>query len=164
MSGVCQEFVRTHSFEEEGWRPWPTGPYEVSNLGRIRRTTATRTTPALHVLRSHADKTTGYLLIGLRDRGGVRKTRYVHIVVAEVFLGPRPDSLVVNHKDGDKANCALWNLEYITHAANVIDGIERAQRRDASVMTYSSSRTWPLSTACTGRRSARSCCDRRGGT
>ena len=122
---------------QQQWRPWPGGPYEVSNLGRIRRTTATRTTCARYVLSPYKEKTTGYLLVGLRDHKGVRKTRHVHVVVAEVWHGPRPTGLVVNHKDGDRTNCAPDNLEYITHAANVVDGIERAQRRNASVMTHS---------------------------
>lgn len=52
-------------------------------------------------------------------------TMYVHILVAEAFLGPRTVGLYVNHRDGNKYNNFASNLEYTTrrinedHAANL---------------------------------------------
>jgi len=43
----------------------------------------------------------------------------IHRWIALTFLGPRPDGLQVNHKDGNKQNNAVENLEYITHSENV---------------------------------------------
>lgn len=43
---------------------------------------------------------------------------FIHRLVAAVFLGDHPD-LVVNHKDGNKKNNAVSNLEWCTHKENI---------------------------------------------
>jgi hypothetical protein len=55
----------------------------------------------------------GYLGMSI---GG--KNYKAHRLIAQTFL-PNPDNkLVVNHKDGDKLNCKLDNLEWNTHKEN----------------------------------------------
>lgn len=49
---------------------------------------------------------------------GVRRWFYIHILVMLAFMGPRPHGLVVNHKNGDKTDNRLANLEYVTSAEN----------------------------------------------
>lgn len=51
---------------------------------------------------------------------------YVHKIMAYVYLsqGERP-YLVVNHKDGNRRNNELSNLELVTHAYNIRDGYNR---------------------------------------
>lgn len=48
-----------------------------------------------------------------------RKQFTVHSLVAEAFLGPRPDRFVVNHRDGDKTNNHFSNLEYVSQSENM---------------------------------------------
>lgn len=48
-----------------------------------------------------------------------RKTVEVHRAVAERFI-PNPDNkCCVNHKDGDKGNNSVSNLEWVTHDENM---------------------------------------------
>jgi len=60
----------------------------------------------------------GYTYTNLYNNNGKQKKRYVHRLVAEVFLG-MDKSLQVNHIDGNKANNNIINLEYCTGAENV---------------------------------------------
>lgn len=61
-----------------------------------------------------ADNGRGYLRV--RCHG---KSRCVHLLVAATFLGPKPEGLEVNHRDGDKRNNQSVNLEYTTRSANM---------------------------------------------
>ena len=47
------------------------------------------------------------------------KMRCVHVLVAETFLGKRPAGMEINHKDGNKYNNALSNLEFVTRQENM---------------------------------------------
>lgn len=44
--------------------------------------------------------------------------RYAHRLVADAFLGPIPEGMQVNHKDGDKARPWVDNLEIVTNGEN----------------------------------------------
>ena len=66
----------------------------------------------------------GEPMIGCVDRGGYKevvlngKMERVHRIVAEAFI-PNPNSLpCVNHKDGNKLNNAIDNLEWCTYSEN----------------------------------------------
>jgi len=52
-------------------------------------------------------------------RSGKYDRRRVHRVVWEAFNGPIPGRLEVNHKDLDRTNNSLENLELLTHRENV---------------------------------------------
>jgi hypothetical protein len=63
----------------------------------------------------------GYLYVGFYfGKGGLknRKWRRAHRVVAETFLGSIPKGKEVNHKDMDKWNNKIANLEYMTRSEN----------------------------------------------
>lgn len=59
----------------------------------------------------------GYLSVGLSKNN--KETKFlIHRLVAEAYL-PNPKNLAfVNHKDEDKTNNALSNLEWISHKDN----------------------------------------------
>jgi len=97
----------------ETWKPvvgWEDS-YEVSDQGRVRNSHSGG-------IRKLSSKVPVYPLIRLW-RGGKGKTVAVHRLVATAFLGPCPAGYDVNHKDGDKTNAALANLEYLTRSENI---------------------------------------------
>lgn len=69
------------------------------------------------ILKGRLDKN-GYLLVNLyKDRQSY--TRKVHRLVAEAFI-PNPDNKTqVNHKDGNKSNNHVINLEWSTQSENM---------------------------------------------
>lgn len=102
--------------QDEEWRAiadWPA--YEISNLGRIRRKTPYRSTYAGRILRPYLSK--GYYAIRVSTNGKY-KARVIHALVAEAFIGPRPEGAIINHKDTNKTNNCADNLEYTTWAGN----------------------------------------------
>ena len=46
--------------------------------------------------------------------------RYVHQMVAETYLGKRPDGLVIDHVNGNHLNNNATNLEYVTRTENIV--------------------------------------------
>ncbi len=60
----------------------------------------------------------GYLTVQLYDGSKPKKGRsfLVHRLIAEAFLGP--SALQINHKNGDKKDNNLENLEYVTGSEN----------------------------------------------
>lgn len=89
--------------------------YEVSNLGQVRNKKTNR-------ILKQAHQNSGYSIVSLR-RGGTTKTYAIHRLVMEAF-NPRQDAnkLDVNHKDWNKLNNKLDNLEWTTRSENLLHG------------------------------------------
>jgi hypothetical protein len=105
------------SAAEEVWRDvlGYEGSYRVSDQGRVMSLVAKK--PGL-IMALHASKAR-YLIVQLKV-GQRPETRLVHTLVDEAFNGPRVPGLEVNHKDGDKSNAALSNLERVTRSENMV--------------------------------------------
>ncbi len=101
------------------WKPVPgyEDLYQVSDRGRVRRIAGGSGTHVGHVLRPNKD-IHGYPKVDL-CRNGHAKTRRVHALVAQAFLGPCSDGMEVNHDNGIKEDNRVGNLEYMTHGENV---------------------------------------------
>lgn len=97
-----------------GWE----GIYEVSSYGDVRRIQAAQHTRVGRVLKPAINED-GYLYLCLRKLD-TKVSRFVHRLVAEAFLGPRPPGLVINHKDLNTQNNHYTNLEYITNEENLL--------------------------------------------
>jgi hypothetical protein len=101
----------------EQWRPIFGGAYEVSDFGNVRRASAGRRTFVGRLLKPTPLKIGYFKVAPVVD--GVNRFSYVHVLVAEAFLGPRPPGTDINHIDGNKQNNRVANLEYVSHAANM---------------------------------------------
>lgn len=67
----------------------------------------------------------GYAVVTMGSKRVKRTTRFVHRIVAEVFL-PNPQNLSdVDHLDSDRMNPSLDNLEWVSHEENVRRAYER---------------------------------------
>lgn len=96
--------------EEEIWKTHSSG-YEVSSFGRVKGKLVKFLTPNIN--------NDGYPVVGLCiDNKATGKS--LHRLVAETFIGDIPLGMVVNHKDGDKLNPHLSNLEIISCKDNSI--------------------------------------------
>ena len=102
---------------EEQWRPI-NERYEVSNFGNVRSYVDFhgRVGTVPHLLKPHKDNN-GYYMIMLYFKN---KHKYmpVHRLVATAFI-PNPNNYrCVNHKDENKLNNSVDNLEWCTHKYN----------------------------------------------
>lgn len=125
----------------EEWRPIPQleNAYAVSNHGRIRRCDGSpfsRNNGAPLATMFDRD---GYVCtqISLHNKGKMIRN---HKFVMLLFVGPPPPRHEINHRDGNKSNNRLDNLEYITskenlaHAAHL--GLKaRGERQGSSKLT-----------------------------
>lgn len=66
----------------------------------------------------------GYPTVVLGGSGYPRGTRTCHSLVADAFIGPRPDGKEVAHEDGNRQNPCLENLSYKTPSENLDDRIK----------------------------------------
>ena len=84
----------------------------VSSLGRV--------TTRSGLVHYGCMNQTGYCETVLR-MNSAQRTEQVHRLVVVSFHGPppTPEHTCVNHKDGNKSNNALENLEWATHAENI---------------------------------------------
>ena len=62
----------------------------------------------------------GYYNVSLHNEEKTEKHAYIHILVAKAFL-PNPNNYEqVNHKDFDKANNNVENLEWVSRKQNIL--------------------------------------------
>lgn len=118
----------------EIWRDVPgwDGVYQISNMGRMK---SFKVDPSGKVM-SLRNKTGDYIRVVLQKHGRKPKTVLVHRLVAKVFI-PNPLNLpVVNHKDCDKQNNSVSNLEWCMNSYNVRHSMYMHPMQNASMVYY----------------------------
>lgn len=102
------------------------GLYQVSSSGQVKRVPRTmknvngRFSKVPGGLRKQKIQSNGYLTVNLSKDNKV-KFHLTHKLVAEAFLGPRPEGADICHNDGDKKNNCVSNLRFDSHSENCND-------------------------------------------
>lgn len=115
---VYNESFTPEELQTETWLPVRDYEllYEVSNIGRVRRTISTATYIRGTLLTPFT--VVGYYRVGLSKNG--KAIQYsVHRLVMSSFVGECPAKHLVDHVDGCKTNNRLNNLEYVTFKENM---------------------------------------------
>lgn len=86
------------------------------SIGRIRLVKPKLLRPSQTSKRKNAKK--GYLEVRLTHLNGDSENKLVHILVAQAFISNPLNKPTVNHKDGDKHNNCVNNLEWNTYSEN----------------------------------------------
>lgn len=125
------------------------GLYQVSSLGRIKslERKVRNTKNSFRVVEEKILKTllinSGYLTVPLSNKQIVKR-RTVHQLVAESFLDHKPNGLnmVVNHKNFDKKDNRISNLEVITVRENNVNYKRKGSSKYIGVSFNRSRNKW----------------------
>lgn len=92
------------------------GKYKVSNMGNVL-TNNYKNKKITKILKP-SDNGRGYLGVSLYKNGKIH-SKTIHKIVAEAFIDNPYNLPQVNHKDGDKNNNTVDNLEWCTAKENI---------------------------------------------
>lgn len=121
------------------------GFYKVSNEGRVRsvsrivkvkRGDVVYDLPIIGKIIEPQERRHGYFAVCLYGKGGKNgrfSQKSVHRLVAESFLENPEDFPEVNHKDENKQNNRVENLEWITHKDNSLYGTAIKRRTQKQI-------------------------------
>lgn len=115
------------------------GLYQISNWGRVKSLNYNRT--GKEGILKPIPTNNGYMIIGLYKNR--KPNQYsIHRLVAQAFI-PNPDNLPqVNHKDEDKSNNCVWNLEWCTAEYNMNYGTRNERSSENRKGKYNGEKHW----------------------
>lgn len=134
------------------WKQIEDFDYEINYKGVVRRISTKR-------IKKPVKRSDGYIGISLYVTKYKTKTYQLHRLIAIAFINNPEGKQYINHKDSNRTNNSLENLEWVTFAENVRHGyksgfasnkgskngfsilteqqvLEIRQRREAEKLTY----------------------------
>lgn len=132
------------------------GLYQVSETGIIKALERKVKMPngGIKIIKEHYPKLSvtskGYLKVMLTGVNGIRKGRFVHRLVAECYI--YESKLQINHKDKNKQNNNLNNLEYVTNRQNVIHYIDKTKTSSKYTGVTKQRNKWQCQKMINGKR------------
>lgn len=117
------------------------GIYQISNLGRVkslskvRKSGASKSYCTKEIIKKPYDNGNGYKYISLH-KNKIRESFKIHRLVATHFISNPNNYPVVNHKDEDRSNNVINNLEWCTQKYNVNygNGLEKMSSKRRRVV------------------------------
>lgn len=121
--GFKWKYEIENDIDDEIWKPFEfekikNKNYFISNFGRIKNKE--------RVLKSIIDNN-GYYTIN---------NKLIHIIVAKNFIENPNNYNIVNHKDGNKLNNKIDNLEWNTQQMNIMHAINNQLRKNVKKIAY----------------------------
>lgn len=107
-------YVHDRECPNEQWKPIPQHPtYQFSTYGRLKNKRG--------VINDYVkcSRVRTYPIITIQGKSYQR-----HILLGDLFIGKPSNEHVYNHKDGNKWNCHIDNLEACTRSENIIHAHE----------------------------------------
>lgn len=95
--------------------------YRITKTGKVWSLPRERSSKSGKWLIQYMDRK-GYLYVDLY-KNKTKTRRYIHRLVLETFVGPRPEGLECRHLDGNPLNNNLGNLCWGTHSENIMDSV-----------------------------------------
>lgn len=130
--------------QSEIWKPIKDyeDRYEVSNTGKVRSLDciAQRSGPT-GFLQCHGQlrvphlTPAGYLRLQLQKNGQVQN-KFIHRLVAEAFIPNTENKPFINHKDSNRKNNHVNNLEWVTACENNIHAWEYGKQVNTKYLVY----------------------------
>lgn len=119
---------------DNDWRDIPNFPhYKINKSGQIKRIDAIiKDSNGLEFFRrgrilSNRKHKNGYIQVDMCENG-ISHTKFVHVLLATVFI-PNPNNLpLVNHIDENPSNNDLSNLEWCNYSYNAKHSIEKIRK------------------------------------
>lgn len=119
---MTETVVHVTTFEDEIWKDIAgyEGLYQVSNLGRVK--SLERVGYQGRIVKERILKFgkngSGYYVVNLCKNAN-RKTFQIHRLVAKLFIDNKQEKPQINHKDENKTNNVVSNLEWVTAKENI---------------------------------------------
>lgn len=115
------------------------GVYQISNLGRVKsldrmvgHNKGGKKLIRGKLKRAHIAKN-GYPMLNLSNKNR-QESVYLHRILGKTFL-PNPRRLeTINHKDGNKENFDLSNLEWASHSENISHAYRTGLRKPTRIL------------------------------
>lgn len=126
--GFKWEYETNQELQNEEWREIPpefvngNSGYFVSNKGRFRNGV---------IIKEGSSHASGYLYVSFKD-----KKYALHRLIAQTFIPNPENKSYVNHKDGNKENACLDNLEWSTPTENQLHAVEIGSKTCRAVTQY----------------------------
>lgn len=111
--------------KKELWKKVENSCYEISNIGNIKNS------KTLKILKQSLDRY-GYPRVSFYDNDKKLVYRTTHRLVAMAWIPNEDLTLQVNHKDGNKQNNCVENLEWVSAKKNIIHSFENLLNKNTN--------------------------------